>query len=83
MKKYERTYELYEGETGVLLVDNLTFEEAAEQAAVYMEFFETQNVVLAYRDWVHNTATHTTTSQCFKDAFVDYFAELQEMGNLN
>lgn len=83
MKKYERTYELYEGETGVLLVDNLTFEEAAEQAAVYMEFFETKNIVLAYRDWVHNTAIHTTNSQYFKDAFIDYFGELQEMGNLN
>ena len=79
-KIYSKTYEIYESESGVLLVDNLTFEEAAEQSAVYAEFFEAEVYVVA-REWVGHTS-HTTIAQQFKSAFINYFGELQQLGNL-
>lgn len=75
------TYEIYEAETGVLLVDNLTFDEVAEQSKIYADFFEAQVVVVA-REWVNNIS-RTSIVRAFKDAFISYFGELQEMGNLN
>ena len=81
MNIYEKTYEIYEAESGVLLVDNLTFEEAAEQSAIYADFFDAQVVVIA-REWFGHIS-HTTTSEQFKNVFISYFGELCEMGNLN
>ena len=80
LKVYEKTYEIYEAESGVLLVDNLTFDEVAEQSAIYADFFEAE-VVVVVREWINNIS-HTTIAQQFKSAFVSYFADLQEMGNL-
>lgn len=75
------TYEIYEAETGVLLVDNLTFDEVAEQSKIYADFFEAQVVIVA-REWVNNIS-RASVVRAFKDAFINYFADLQEMGNLN
>ena len=80
LKSYEKSYEIYEAESGVLLVDNLTFEEAAEQSAVYAEFFEAEVYVVA-REWV-KSVSHTTVAEQFKSAFINYFGELQQLGNL-
>lgn len=82
MTKYCKTYEIYENSTGVLLVDNLTFEQAAEQAQIYMDFFETDDISIVAREWVDRT-NHTTIAEQFKNAFISYFGELCEMGNLN
>ena len=82
MNTYVKTYEIYENSTGVLLVDNLTFEQVAEQAQVYMDFFETTDISVIAREWT-GRISHTTTAQEFKSAFIGYFGELQEMGNLN
>lgn len=81
LKSITTTYEMYEAESGVLLVDNLTFDEVAEQSAIYAEFFETQPVVVV-REWTGHI-THTTIAEQFKSAFINYFGELSEMGNLN
>ena len=80
LKSVTTTYELYEAESGVLLVDNLTFDEAAEQSKIYADFFEGE-VIVVIREWVNNVS-HTTIAQQFKNAFIDYFGELQMMGNL-
>ena len=75
------TYSIYENSTKVLLVDNLTFPEAAEQSKVYMDFFETTDIsVVAVHHCTHHT--HCTEAQAYKYAYIDYFAELQELGNL-
>jgi hypothetical protein len=79
---YSKTYEIYENTTGVLLVDGLTFEQVAEQSKIYMDFFETDDISIVTREWNGRTE-HTTYAQAFKDAFIGYFAELSEMGNLN
>lgn len=80
MLKSVKTYEIYEAESGVLLVDGLTFEQAAEQSKIYADFFEAEIIVIV-REWFDNMV-HTTIVQSFKDAFIDYFGQLQEMGNL-
>lgn len=79
---YVKTYEIYENTTGVLLVDGLTFEQVAEQAQTYMDFFETTDISVVAREWT-GRISHTTTTQAFKNAFISYFADLHEMGNLN
>ncbi len=79
---YSKTYEIYENTTGVLLVDGLTFEQVAEQAQTYMDFFETTDISVVAREWTGRTE-HTSYAQAFKDAFIGYFSELCEMGNLN
>lgn len=79
---YVKTYEIYENTTGVLLVDGLTFEQVAEQAQTYMDFFETNDISVVVREWT-GRISHTTTAQAFKNAFISYFADLHEMGNIN
>lgn len=80
LKSITTTYEIYEAESGVLLVDGLTFDEVAEQSKIYADFFEAE-IIVVVREWVNNIS-HTTIAQQFKSAFVNYFADLQEMGNL-
>lgn len=75
-----KTYEIYEAESGVLLVDNLTFEEVAEQSAIYASFFEAE-IIVVVREWIDNMV-RVSPVRAFKDAFISYFGELQEMGNL-
>ena len=82
MNTYVKTYEIYENSTGVLLVDNLTFDQVAEQTQIYMDFFETDDISVIAREW-NGYINHTTVVHEFKNAFISYFGELQEMGNLN
>lgn len=76
------SYSIYENTTGVLLVDNLSFEEAAEQSSVYMNFFETDDITVVANNNYQHTYSRSNIPFEYKSAFVDYFAELQEMGNL-
>ena len=80
LKSITTTYEIYEAESGVLLVDGLTFDEVAEQSKIYADFFEAE-IIVVVREWVNNIS-HISAAEQFKSAFVNYFAELQEMGNL-
>lgn len=80
MFNFEKTYEIYEAESGVLLVDNLTFEQVAEQSQTYMDFFEC-DIVVVVREWIDNISK-TSIVKSFKNAFIGYWGELQEMGNL-
>lgn len=80
MLKSVKTYEIYEAESGVLLVDGLTFEQVAEQSKVYADFFECE-IIVVVREWIDNVA-HTSLVKSFKNAFINYFGDLQNMGNL-
>lgn len=82
MYQYVKTYEIYENSTGVLLVDNLTFEQVAEQAQTYMDFFETTDISVVCREYINNNSIHSTTAQLFKHEYINYFEQLQTMGNL-
>lgn len=75
------TYEIWDIINGEALIDQLTFEELAEQFLAYQNFYG-EDVISACRRTTQYTNTHTTRSQEFKDAWIDYFGELQELGNL-
>ena len=76
------TYEIWDSTTQELLVDGLARTQAIEQLAIYQEYFG-DGVTIAMRE--HHIAPnhHTTDAQAYKQAFVDYFAQLQAMGNIN
>lgn len=75
------TYEIWDTNTNEVLVDGLTFEQAAEQSAVYQEFFS-EEVCVVFRE-AQPSHHHETYAQAYKEAWVEYFGELQLMGNLN
>lgn len=78
---YKATYEIWDVDTNEVLVDNLSFDEAAEQFAVYQKFFD-DGVFVAVRETRHKHI-HRTPAQEYKVAWINYFAELQAMGNLH
>lgn len=76
-----RKYEIWDTDTQEVLVDNLTLAEAAEQSAVYMSFFG-DGISVAIRE-SKPIRHHKTYAQAYKEAWIEYFGELQLMGNLN
>ena len=77
----KRTYEIWDLDTNEVLVDNLTFAEAAEQCKAYQDFFG-NGIAVAVRE-MREIKHYTSAEQEFKTAWINYFAELQSMGNLN
>lgn len=77
----KRTYEIYDLDTNEVLVDNLTFSEAAEQCKVYQECFG-NGIAVVIRE-MREMKQHISAEQEFKTAWINYFGELQAMGNLN
>lgn len=76
-----KTYEIHDTITNTILVDGLTFDELAEQFATYLEFFGEQIVAL-YRECANVQPVRFNRSREYKSAWINYFAELQSMGNL-
>ena len=81
LKTYKATYEIWDVDTEEILVDNLSFEDAAEQSLVYQQFYG-DGVSVLVRE-TSQVRTRITPEQEFKTAWISYFAELQEMGNLH
>ena len=77
----QTTYEIWDESTNEILVDGLTFEDAAEQCEIYKEFFGT-DVAVVLRESTR-TIKHTTEAQEFKKAWIEYFDEIRALGNLN
>ena len=77
----QTTYEIWDESTNEILVDGLTFEDAAEQCVIYKEFFGTDVVVVLRES--SKIIKHTTAAQEFKNAWIEYFEEIRAMGNLN
>ena len=74
-------YEIWNEQTQEVLVDNLSFEEMAEQFAAYQEFFG-ECIVGIVRN-VHTTIKRAFNAEHeYKQYHIDYFAQLQKMGNL-
>lgn len=76
-----KAYEIWDVNANELLVDKLTFQEAAEQSAVYREFFGNGIAVIKREDKA--VRQRKTSAQEYKEAWIEYFGELQLMGNLN
>ena len=75
------TYEIWDTNTNEILVDNLSFDQAAEQSAIYQDFFG-NSITVAFRE-SQQVYSRKTSAQAYKDAWIEYFGILQEMGNLN
>lgn len=75
------TYEIWDANANEVLVDNLSFDQAAEQSAIYQEFFGDAISVAVRKS--KRIIKHTTYAQEYKQAWIEYFGELQLMGNLN
>ena len=78
---YQTTYEIWDVNTNEILVDNLDFADMAEQFAVYQNFYGPEAVIPCSRTY-NRTTKFNTYAQEYKDAWIRYFGELQEMGNL-
>ena len=74
------TYEIWDQNTNEILVDGLTFEDAAEQCAIYQEFFG-NGIVVAFRESA-KVINITTRKEEYKCAHFDYIEELYAMGNI-
>ena len=81
LKTKQVTYEIWDEATNEILVDGLTFDDAAEQCEIYSTFFST-NVAVVMRE-SSRIIHHTTEAQEFKNAWNDYFESIRMMGNLN
>ena len=76
-----KTYEIHDSVTNEILVNNLTFEELAEQFATYLEFFGEQ-IIACYREVTDTRPAYVSKSREYKSAWIKYWGELQAMGNL-
>lgn len=67
--------------SGEVLVDNLTREEVVKQFKVYEEFFGVGTVyIVRYKNKTRHKAQSWEAE--YKKDFIEYFAELQLMGNI-
>lgn len=73
-------YEIWDAKTHDVLVDNLTFDEAAEQCKVYEDFFGAEVIVVVV-DYA-KIISAPSVSQQYKSAYIDYMDILCNIGNL-
>ena len=73
------TYEIWDANSYEVLVDGLTFEDAAEQCKIYADFYCAEVMVVAVDN--AKIIDFTTTAKQYKAAYMDYIAELLSMEN--
>lgn len=74
------TYEIWDEDTDEILIDNLSFDDAAEQFLAYQQFFGDGVSVIIRTSC--QARTRTTPRQEFKQAWFELMDELQAIGNL-
>ena len=74
------TYEIWDASSYEVLVDNLTFEDAAEQCKIYADFYCTEVMVVAVDS--AKVIDLTTAAQRYKAEYMDYLEILFSMGNV-
>lgn len=79
-----KEYELYLAESGELLVDKLSFREVPALFQAYEGFYGKGSIAVCCREFKHEVKLeiHSMASD-YKNAWIDYFGELQTLGNLN
>lgn len=80
MSNVKTYYEIWNKTEDEPLVDGLTFEDAAEMSKVYMDFYGEDVIVVCARDV--RTKKIISSVQAYKNAWINYFEELLQMGNL-
>ena len=76
------SYEIYSIIDNEVLVDGLTFDEMAEQFSVYQDFYGAEAVVPCERNTITKEIKRISRATEYKNAWINYFGILQEMGNL-
>lgn len=74
------SYEIWDANSYEVLVNNLDFDDAAEQCKIYEEFFGIEVVVVAVDNAM--VIDIVPIGNQYKSAFVDYMECLFEMGNI-
>ena len=76
LKLNQTTYEIWDVNSYDVLVDGLTFDDAAEQSKIYADFYGAEVMVVA----VYNTEIidYTTKAQRYKSAYMDYIYSLED-----
>ena len=75
LKVNQTTYEIWDANSYEVLVDNLTFDDAAEQCKIYADFYDVEVMVIA----IHNKKiiNFTTKAKQYKSAYLDYIFSLE------
>jgi hypothetical protein len=82
MRKYKE-FEIYLLTTGELLVDKLTFNQVPELFGAYEDLYGENTVTVICREFKHPLTINTRSkSKEYKNAWIEYFGELQLIGNL-
>lgn len=66
--------------TNELLVDNLTFDEVIVQLKIYQKFYGDHLVMTVCR--YAPKPKHISRADEYKQEYINYFSELQQIGNL-
>ena len=74
------SFEIWNENTNEILVDGLTFAEAAEQCKIYQDF-DGGAISVAFRE-TDKARNHSNMAHEYKIEYINYFAQLQQMGNL-
>lgn len=74
------TYEIWDELAGEILVDNLSFDDAAEQSKVYQDFFGPHAIVVLREST--RVIKLDTRAQEYKRTHLDFVEELFAIGNL-
>lgn len=82
MLKTTSFYEIVSAQTNEVLVDGLTFEDMAEQFSIYQEFYGQCEVLPCVRNIITHERRIITRKQQYHSAWINYFEELLQAGNL-
>lgn len=77
----DKIFEIRDAYTNEVLVDKLSPKEAIDTFELYQDFFGKNSVIMTHSHNIER-APHISREQEYKNEFVEYFAELQLMGNL-
>lgn len=78
-----KEYELYLAESGELLVDKLSFREVPALFQAYEDLYGKDSIAVCCREFKRDIKLeiHSMASD-YKQAWIDYFGELQTLGNI-
>ena len=76
-----KIFEIRFAHSGEVLANQLSEQKAIELLEMYKRFFGKDSVIIAYEN-SEERRRHTSWAQEYKNDYISYFGELQEMGNL-
>lgn len=77
----DKIFEIRDAYTNEVLVDKLSPKEAIEAFKLYQDYFGANSVIMTHCHGLERVP-HISREQEYKNEFIEYFAELQLIGNL-